>query len=87
MGCKVNSGKRIVFILFGILVTFVCGVFVGGKITTTKSLGALVCSDGAEPDSDGCCSGEIYTDMGDYGYNCCPLGGTDCFPPIKISDK
>lgn len=33
-------------------------------------------------DENGCCAGEIYTDMGDLGFNCCPADG-DCFPPIK----
>ena len=38
--------------------------------------------DGALPDENGCCTGEIYTDMGDQGFNCCPESGGDCFPPI-----
>ena len=28
-------------------------------------------------------AGEIYTDMGDQGFNCCPDDGGDCFPPIR----
>lgn len=40
------------------------------------------CLDGTQPDANGCCTGEIYTDMGDDGWNCCPSGGGDCFPPI-----
>lgn len=43
---------------------------------------ALTCMDGSLPDANGCCAGEIYTDMGDMGFNCCPEGGGDCFPPI-----
>ena len=42
----------------------------------------LTCIDGSAPDSNGCCAGEIYTDMGDQGFNCCPETGGDCFPPI-----
>ncbi|MDR0803986.1 MAG: hypothetical protein LBO08_02765 [Rickettsiales bacterium] len=38
--------------------------------------------DGTVPDMNGCCTGETYTDMGDAGFNCCPAGGGDCFPPI-----
>lgn len=34
------------------------------------------------PDEYGCCPGEIYTDMGEQGFNCCPEAGGDCFPPI-----
>lgn len=43
----------------------------------------LTCEDGSLPDANGCCAGEIYTDMGDQGFNCCPETGGDCFPPIK----
>ncbi len=42
----------------------------------------LLCLDGTEPDANGCCTGEIYTDMGDQGFNCCPESGGDCFPPM-----
>ena len=42
----------------------------------------LFCLDGTRPDSNGCCAGEIYTDMAEMGWNCCPVDG-DCFPPIK----
>ncbi|MBD5400253.1 hypothetical protein HDR61_00690 [bacterium] len=44
---------------------------------------AITCpDDGSAPDANGCCTGEIYTDMGDQGFNCCPETGGDCFPPI-----
>jgi hypothetical protein len=42
----------------------------------------LTCEDGTPPDANGCCTGEIYTDMGDQGFNCCPSTGGDCFPPL-----
>lgn len=43
----------------------------------------LTCEDGVTPpDANGCCPGEIYTDMGEQGFNCCPEAGGDCFPPI-----
>lgn len=42
----------------------------------------LTCEDGSLPDANGCCAGEIYTDMGEMGFNCCPESGGDCFPPI-----
>ena len=42
----------------------------------------ITCEDGTNPDANGCCTGEIYTDMGDQGFNCCPETGGDCFPPI-----
>jgi len=50
------------------------------KSGATESL--IKCTDGSSPDSNGCCPGEIYTDMGDQGFNCCPETGGDCFPPI-----
>lgn len=40
------------------------------------------CPDGTAPDVNGCCTGEVYTDMGDMGFNCCPEAGGDCFPPL-----
>lgn len=43
---------------------------------------ALTCMDGSLPDTNGCCAGEVYTDMGEMGFNCCPEAGGDCFPPI-----
>lgn len=42
----------------------------------------LTCEDGILPDENGCCPGEIFTDMGDQGSNCCPETGGDCFPPL-----
>lgn len=46
--------------------------------------GAVTCGDGANPDANGCCPGETYTDMGEQGFNCCPDAGGDCFPPIEL---
>ena len=48
--------------------------------TTTEAV--ITCEGGALPDEYGCCPGEIYTDMGEQGFNCCPETGGDCFPPI-----
>jgi hypothetical protein len=45
----------------------------------------ITCFDGSIPDANGCCAGEIYTDMGEMGFNCCPEGGGDCFPPIVVN--
>ncbi len=44
----------------------------------------ITCEDGTVPDTNGCCTGEIYTDMGEQGFNCCPETGGDCFPPIPM---
>lgn len=43
----------------------------------------LLCAGGIAPDKNGCCPGEVYTDMADLGFNCCPDNGGDCFPPIR----
>ena len=43
----------------------------------------VTCSDGARPDKNGCCKGEVYTDAGDGWMVCCPEGGDNCFPPMK----
>ena len=44
----------------------------------------VTCGNGVNPDANGCCPGETYTDMGDQGFNCCPDAGGDCFPPIEF---
>ena len=49
---------------------------------TTIVTSGPTCPDGSGPDTNGCCPGEIYTDMGDQGFNCCPQDGGDCFPPL-----
>lgn len=55
---------------------------------TGAESGGLTCNDGNLPDSNGCCAGETYTDMGyvdeatGSSYACCPDSGGDCFPPI-----
>lgn len=50
--------------------------------TTETVENVITCEGGALPDQYGCCPGEIYTDMGEQGFNCCPETGGDCFPPI-----
>jgi type IV secretory pathway VirB10-like protein len=53
------------------------------KLPTETPPAALTCEDGSAPDANGCCTGEVYTDMGEAGFNCCPSSGGDCFPPIN----
>lgn len=67
---------------------FMLGALIGWGITAysymPKSNPDLTCADGSNPDKNGCCAGEVYTDMGDLGFNCCPEdGSSDCFPPIR----
>ncbi|MDE6250318.1 MAG: hypothetical protein K2M34_01645 [Alphaproteobacteria bacterium] len=43
-----------------------------------------VCSDGALPDANGCCGGEVFTDMEDGTFACCqPIQGGECFAPLR----
>ncbi len=51
------------------------------------TVGSLDC-DGAAPDANGCCPGEVYTEMGpdsEYPFACCPAGSGDCFPPLEMN--
>ena len=57
--------------------------FADNSSSTTETVETVItCDGGALPDEYGCCPGEIYTDMGEQGFNCCPETGDDCFPPI-----
>lgn len=42
-----------------------------------------LCADGTQPNKFGCCTDEIFKDLGNNVYACCPLTGGDCFPPLK----
>jgi len=51
--------------------------------TDTDADDALICEDGKAPDVYGCCTGEVYSDMGDGTSACCVIGGDECFPPLN----
>ena len=55
---------------------------VTSEVWSTTTTNLPLCPDGTAPDVNGCCAGEIYTDMGEMGFNCCPETGGDCFPPL-----
>lgn len=42
-----------------------------------------LCADGTKPNKFGCCGDEVFKDMGNTIFACCPKSGGDCFPPIK----
>ena len=42
-----------------------------------------LCSDGTKPNKFGCCTDEIFKDLGNNVYACCPKTGGDCYPPMK----
>lgn len=79
--------KKNISLCAAIVIAFVVGFFLGGWVYTSRDLitpkNDLTCVDGSVPDKNGCCDGELYTDMGDLGFNCCPEAGGDCFPPIR----
>jgi hypothetical protein len=52
------------------------------------NLDAGLCTDGTEPNKFGCCAGEIFRDLGNSVFACCPKDAgkmveVECFPPIK----
>ena len=51
------------------------------------NLAAGLCADGAKPNKFGCCADEIFKDMGNAVFACCPKSGGDCFPPITKKEQ
>lgn len=48
------------------------------------NLDAGLCADGTKPNKYGCCTDEVFKDLGDTVFACCPKSGDgDCFPPLK----
>lgn len=47
------------------------------------NLDAGLCADGSKPNKYGCCGDEVFKDLGDTVFACCPKSGGDCFPPLK----
>jgi hypothetical protein len=49
------------------------------------NLDAGLCADGSQPNKFGCCGDEMFKDLGNTVFACCPRGGGngDCFPPLK----
>jgi len=48
------------------------------------NLDAGLCADGSQPNKFGCCGDEIFKDLGNTVFACCPKDGAgDCFPPLK----
>ena len=66
-----------------------------GRASRTSAVNRVPVADSAttqtpaatcDPDENGCCPGEIFTDMGDAGWNCCPASGDGmCFQPMKVT--
>lgn len=48
------------------------------------NLAAGLCGDGTKPNRYGCCTDEVFKDLGADGFACCPKNDDSlCFPPIK----
>lgn len=48
------------------------------------NLDAGLCADGSQPNRFGCCGDEVFKDLGNTVFACCPKEGNgDCFPPLK----
>lgn len=47
------------------------------------NLDAGLCPDGAKPNKFGCCGDEVFKDLGNLEFACCPKDGGKCFPPVK----
>lgn len=48
-----------------------------------ENLEAGLCPDGTTPNKYGCCGDEVFTDLGNLEFACCPKDGGNCFPPVK----
>jgi hypothetical protein len=78
-----KSLKNFIVVLLAVIIGFVLGVIVHANRYSLVFWDNPICLDGGEPDKHGCCEGEVYTNMGDLGFNCCPESGGDCFPPMR----
>lgn len=47
------------------------------------NLNSGLCVDGTKPNKYGCCGDELFKDLGNMVFACCPKDGGDCFPPIQ----
>ena len=75
--------KSWVALVISFLLGAVIGILIYANLDSFSFGVSLTCPDGTPTDKHGCCAGEVYTNMGDLGSNCCPESGGDCFPPIK----
>ena len=75
--------KSWVALVISFLLGAVIGILIYANLDSFSFGVSLKCPDGTPTDKHGCCAGEVYTEMGDLGSNCCPKSGGDCFPPIK----
>ncbi len=42
-----------------------------------------LCGDGTKPNKFGCCTGEIFRDLGNATFACCKKDSNECFPPMN----
>lgn len=80
---KTTKSKSWVALFVAFVLGAIFGILIYANLDMFSFGTGAKCLDGTDPDKNGCCTGEVYTNMGDLGYNCCPREGGDCFPPIK----
>ena len=78
-----NLYKTIIACIITAIITGCLTAYLTSNYYTNITGDEYTCTDNASPDINGCCPGEELKDMGDSGFNCCPLDGGDCFPPIS----
>ncbi len=71
------------YVVIAFIVGFLLGMWTYASRDALTPSDMPMCDGGAHPDKYGCCPGEVYTDMADLGFNCCPESGGDCFPPLR----
>ena len=72
--------KKVFILILGLFLGIIAGIIACN--VNWEYFSPLKCLDGSRPDPNGCCAGEVYTDLGEAGFNCCPESGGNCFPPI-----
>lgn len=85
----VNKPKKSLMWLW-IVFAFIFGCAIGyitHYFMVNEHCAFALCPDGKEPDKNGCCEGEVYTDAGGGWMVCCPEGEDSCFPAMTIECK
>ena len=81
--CMKKNLCSCLYVVIACVVGFLLGMWTYASRDALTPSDMPMCDGGAHPDKYGCCPGEVYTDMADLGFNCCPEIGGDCFPPLR----
>ena len=68
-----------------VCVAFLVGAFCGALLYANRDIfkSDAMCPNGGFPDENGCCAGEVYTELEGQGFACCPETGENCFLPMR----